>query len=852
MEDVESDIFEDEYINNLIERHQKEWENSQEQIEFDKLPQNLKFVRLNNLIQRSQIYSQIILENVLQCSNGNNIKSNNKLTSMDSSSLKRQKIGATDSKSSVRCDEFEKNVADDIEETQNSNIKIKKPIKVSRSISQPKLITGGDLKDYQLDGLEWLVTLYKNGLNGILADEMGLGKTLQCIAFLCFLIENGVPGPFLITVPLSTINTWYGEIKKFAPSLDVFKYAGIKHDRHQIDLINVVKKKKVKVILTSYEVSIKDINKFNSIKWHSLIVDEGHRLKNSNCMLIRLLKKLDVSNRLLITGTPLQNNLNELWSLLNFILPDIFNDLELFQQWFNFDEYSNNLKTDSDEKKKEEKHAKLSIQESLVKNLHIVLKPFLLRRLKKDVVKNLPPKKEYLIHISLTDLQKKIYNDALNNNLTTSLVEVFTKEVINYSFKYYFKNKSDFMLIDEFLTEKFNNYKKSKSSKSNSALQEENLDQKIEKKKERLNKNNGTDITKKNLKSLEDELKNDNLISKDQAQDIILNSIYEKISRDIKKLSLQNLMIQLRNICGSPYIYYDPLNLSDHNNKKGSFENENLFIKILYENSAKFQVLNQLSEKLLSTNHKILIFTQFTKVLDLLHDWYIYNGIPICRLDGNSNHEQRDKEIRQFNNNPNFKVFILSTRAGGLGINLTAADTVFLFDNDWNPQMDLQAIDRVHRIGQVNPVKIFRFVIKNSIEEILITKSSSKRFLEKLIIQMGEFKFNKLKKLINDDTNSIDFEIKDLIELSKKSTKISDTKHENGEPKNEKSSSIDTNYTYNYTQYNFFNDKNYDKKILSDSEIAELLDRSQSCYDNNDDTVFENISIFETINNMDR
>ena len=205
---------------------------------------------------------------------------------------------------------------------------------------QPALFTGGELRKYQLAGMEWMAALYENGLNGILADEMGLGKTAQCIALIAHLYAMKVPGPYLVVGPLSTLPNWQSEFARFTPDLPVILYHGTPEDRAE-------KRKRITqlgkstiglpVVITSYEIVIRDAKELRKVPWKYIVVDEGHRLKNMNCRLIRELKTYNTANRLLLTGTPLQNNLSELWSLLNFLLPDIFDDLAQFQRWFDFD-----------------------------------------------------------------------------------------------------------------------------------------------------------------------------------------------------------------------------------------------------------------------------------------------------------------------------------------------------------------------------------------------------------------------------------------------------------------------------------------------------------------------------------
>lgn len=787
-----------------------------EQDEFNHLSKENKLDRLNNLIEKSQIYSKIIADNILQSvlskKDSTNYESNDDVRNSDAQqssnkSLPVRKKRKTNKKTAKKGQDVVSMLKTDISDSTVATRQAIEKSQTAHTMAQPKIISGGTLKDYQLDGLEWLVTLYENGLNGILADEMGLGKTLQCISFLGYLIENGINGPFLIVVPLLTLSNWYNEFQRFAPKIEVLKYSGSKQERAKLHFNN----KKFNIVLTTYEISIKDFKKFADMSWQYLIVDEGHRLKNSQCLLIKILKKLDVTNRLLLTGTPLQNNLNELWSLLNFILPDIFHDLELFQQWFDFDQLANFEQNVEDEETKN--LIKLNIQETLVKNLHTILKPFILRRLKKDAIQDLPPKKEYLIHISLTELQRKIYRDALNGQLQKGLVESNLKEFIKYNHQELFKNYD----IDSFL-ENVDSVIKEKSPRDvNKSYQEAGSDDEFEV----VDYDEGlVDVEKNYTPSYEEVVsKFATFKTKSDKQSAILKALYTDIVSHIKHLKLQALkMIQLRNICNSPYLYYEPFPIDG--------EHDEQFIGKLVENLTKFQALNQILPPLIESEHKCLIFSQFTKVMDLIQDWLHFQNIDVCRLDGSTPQSEREEQIALFNDSRSpYKVFLLSTRAGGLGINLTAADTVFLFDSDWNPQVDLQAIDRVHRIGQDKPVKIFRFIVRDSIEEILISKSSSKRFLEKLVIQMGEFKFNKMKQMMENSGKDLDASMKELFEWSKHNFNHSDSSRNATSPQDQP---------------------------VTKAELQELLDRSEACYQNTDDSKFTNITIFETTNNLDK
>ena len=280
-------------------------------------------------------------------------------------------------------------------------------------LRQPKLVKG-QMRPYQLVGVHWLVGLYENGLNGILGDEMGLGKTVQSIAMLAHLTEQGVPGPFMVVGPLSTLYNWANEFKRWTPDMDAVIYHGTKAERKDIRGTHYRGKSKCPVMITSYEIVIRDIADLRKIPWKFIIIDEGHRLKNMNCRLIRELKTIapeQSCNRLLLTGTPLQNNLTELWSLLNFLLPSIFDDLDAFQAWFDFDFTQDGT---------EQKVLEGEMTNQVVTKLHQILRPFLLRRLKADVEIGLPKKFEYILFAWMTDWQQMMYQDLLAKNLADS------------------------------------------------------------------------------------------------------------------------------------------------------------------------------------------------------------------------------------------------------------------------------------------------------------------------------------------------------------------------------------------------------------------------------------------------
>jgi len=466
----------------------------------------------------------------------------------------------------------------------------------TRLMAQPTCITA-KMRDYQLQGLNFMIRLYENGVNGILADEMGLGKTLQTISLLGYLSEyRGISGPHLVAVPKSTLGNWMNEIRRWCPHLRPFKFHGGKEERNAMRENDMVPGK-WDVCVTSFEMIIKEKTVMKRFHWRYIIIDEAHRIKNEKSRLSVVLRTLKCNNRLLITGTPLQNNLHELWALLNFLVPELFHDAEQFDDWFKIE--------------KEED------QQEVVQQLHKVLRPFLLRRLKSEVEKGLPPKKEIILKVGLTEMQKHYYKMLL---------------------------QKDFDAI------------------------------------------NGTG----------------------------------------ERSRLLNVVMQLRKCCNHPYLFQgaepEPYTNGDH----------------LITNSGKMLLMDKLLPRLKQQGSRVLIFSQMTRLLDILEDYCLWHGYKYCRIDGNTMGDDRENMIDSFNAEGSEKfIFLLSTRAGGLGINLATADTVIIYDSDWNPQMDLQAMDRAHRIGQKKEVTVFRFCTEDSIEVKVIEKAYKKLALDALVIQQG-------------------------------------------------------------------------------------------------------------------
>ena len=481
---------------------------------------------------------------------------------------------------------------------------------------QPKMLKYGKLKSYQIKGLQWLVSLYVNNLNGILADEMGLGKTIQTIALLCYIMEKKHnEGPFLIIAPLATISNWVIEFQRWAPDIKIVVYKGAPAARRQMAFQIKQDRHKYNAVLTTYEYIMKDKYALNKVTWQYIIVDEGHRMKNYKSKFTQTLgTQFNSVYRLLLTGTPLQNNLSELWALLNFLLPKIFNSCDDFEKWFN-QPFSSRLPG--------EKNTELTEEQELliIHRLHNILRPFLLRREKKEVEKELPSKTEYVIKLQMSDWQKIVYN----------------------------------------------------------------------------------------------QIKEQGLLAEDPSTGRLGNK------------ALMNTMMQLRKVCNHPYHFIDLNNYM--------FEHIDEWI---IKSSGKFEFLDRIIPKLLYFKHKILIFSQMTQLLNILERYFIFKGLKFLRLDGGTKSEERARQIELFSkNDEDFMIFILSTRAGGLGLNLQSADTVIIFDSDWNPQMDIQAQDRAHRIGQKHEVKVFRLISKNTIEEGILEKAAFKKDMDDKVIRAG-------------------------------------------------------------------------------------------------------------------
>ena len=599
---------------------------------------------------------------------------------------------------------------------------------------QPELVTGGKMREYQLEGLEWLKSLWMNGLCGILADEMGLGKTVQAISMIAFFKEKNISGPFLIAAPLSTINNWIDEFARWTPEIKTIMYHGSKDERAEMRRkymkMQDQQKFEFPVVCTSYEICMNDRKFLANYKWRYIIVDEGHRLKNMNCKLIKELLTYNSANRLLITGTPLQNNIAELWSLLHFLLPEVFNDLDSFESWFDFSSVLED-RTNSDGKAVKRKN-------NLVSTMHAILKPFLLRRVKTDVESSLPKKREYILYAPLTSEQKDLYREILSGTSRSYLEGKAVERIEARSRTTSLKRKAN----NSGRSTPAKSVKPSRDSTPTSATSTTGSTRRGRK----AARTSYKDISDREFNSKLRRLENGEddssdvddgetiPISSDEQDEISRAQNLKAAKKEIANKKLQNPIMQARLACNSPHNFYWPWQATDEADASDLDET-------LVTASGKMLLLDRLLPRLFALGHKVLIFSQFKTTLDIIQSYASHlRGWACCRIDGSISQSERSEQIKAFNMDDEYRLFLLSTRAGGQGINLVAADTVILFDSDWNPQQDLQAMDRAHRIGQTRPVIVYRLATRGTVEETLLHKADGKRKLEKLVIQKGKFK----------------------------------------------------------------------------------------------------------------
>ena len=539
----------------------------------------------------------------------------------------------------------------------------------------PKSKRGDSLRDYQLEGVNWLRNCWYNKRNNILADEMGLGKTAQIVSLLNDLMLNeGIRGPFLVVAPLSTLPHWRNEFENWS-GLNTVIYHGNSECRtliKKLEFTVVNSKGKVMpdrvqfdVVVTNYETILQDFSVFRDIQWRYVVFDEAHKLKNPAGKLYQNVESMYFEHCTMLTGTPIQNKMEELWGLLHLLHPERFNDLDEFSE-----KYGN--MTDSNQ----------------VKEIQAIIKPIMLRRKKSDVEKSIAPKEETIVEVELTRVQKKFYRAFLHENAGTLLNQI-TGGALN---------------------------------------------------------------------------------------------------------SLQNLMMQLRKVCNHPYLIEggEESILEEKKNDpayKGLDQND-FELKAMVESSGKLVFVDKLLPKLREGGHKVLIFSQMVRILSIIESFLIARDYKYERIDGSVQENERAAAIDRFNQDPEEFVFLLSTRAGGVGINLTAADTVIIYDSDWNPQNDLQAEARCHRIGQKQKVKVYRLITRDTYEQKMFERASRKLGLDHVVLDGGDMnkekpmKANEIEEMLrngvqslfkDDDSKADEFTSEDIEEILSRRAKVTTT-----------------------------------------------------------------------------
>ncbi|CAL7947262.1 unnamed protein product [Xylocopa violacea] len=525
--------------------------------------------------------------------------------------------------------------------------------------SQPKALSPNlKLAPYQMVGLNWLAVMHAQNVNGILADEMGLGKTVQVIAFLTYLKEAGLTdekdGPHLIVVPSSTMENWDNELERWSPSLKVVQYYGSQEERKEMrlgwrngDLDDV------DVLLTTYNLvssTPEERRLFRVMPINYVVFDEAHMLKNMGTIRYENLVRINAKHRILLTGTPLQNNLLELMSLLIFVMPSLFAGKQADLKSL----FSKNPKVPAVKKSNEQP----LFEQEQVKNAKQIMRPFVLRRLKSEVLRDLPQKTDRVIKCPMLEKQQEMY---------TNLVAEFSAEA------------------------------------DQSAVV------------------NGIGMMMQLRK-----LANHPLLVRDYYNESKLKIISNRLAKE-HSYKQKN----------ADYIFEDLQWMSDYQINQLTRTYKSIaglgLPQELIPKAGKLKILDELLPKLKEEGHRVLIFSQFTMILDILEEYLAIRGQTYLRLDGSTPVTDRQDLINQYTEDESIFIFLLSTKAGGLGINLTTADTVIIHDIDFNPYNDKQAEDRCHRVGQKRPVNIMRLLSESTIEEGMYELAQDKLHLEQQI-----------------------------------------------------------------------------------------------------------------------
>lgn len=744
-------------------------------------------------------------------------------------------------------------------------------------IEQPKLLNC-QLKEYQIKGLNWLANLYEQGINGILADEMGLGKTVQSISVMAYLAEvHDIWGPFLVVAPASTLHNWQQEIAKFVPEFKVLPYWGSAADRKVLRKFwdrkhNTYKKDApFHVLVTSYQLVVSDVAYFQKMRWQYMILDEAQAIKSSQSSRWKCLLGFHCRNRLLLTGTPIQNNMQELWALLHFIMPSLFDSHDEFSEWFSKDI---------------ESHAQsnTTLNEDQLKRLHMILKPFMLRRVKKHVQKELGDKIELDVFCNLTYRQRAYYRNLRNQISIMDLIEKATlgddqdsgtlmnlvmqfRKVCNHPdlferadttspfFNGYFAETASFVregnnvfvgystrnMIEYDLprlvwTEGGRLHKASKDNEKagfrNKYLNHlmniwtpDNIRESMESNDafsflrfadtspQEAYKASHSDVFSRAVelgKTKQDRLGQMNVVYDEPEEnftpahallqirarsdrkplaDITTDGILGNLM-NISRCALQESGLGRLEQAARPGASAPPIHVSSEGTRAPKSECEDTLFnvpmrKTLYgpssaeekalvtqkipmerypptamlpqpdsdkrrftnitvpsmrrfvTDSGKLAKLDQLLFKLKEEGHRVLLYFQMTRMIDLMEEYLTYRNYKYCRLDGSTKLEDRRDTVHDFQNRPEIFIFLLSTRAGGLGINLTSADTVIFYDSDWNPTIDSQAMDRAHRLGQTRQVTVYRLITRGTIEERIRKRAMQKEEVQRVVIQGG-------------------------------------------------------------------------------------------------------------------
>ena len=743
-------------------------------------------------------------------------------------------------------------------------------------IAQPKMLTV-PLKEYQLKGLNWLAGLYDKGINGILADEMGLGKTVQSISVMAHLAEAyGIWGPFLVVAPSSTLHNWNQEVARFVPDLKVVPYWGTAKDRKVLRKIwdrkhiRYTKDSPFHVLITSYQLVVQDSQYFQKMKWQYMILDEAQAIKSSSSSRWKSLLGFNCRNRLLLTGTPIQNNMQELWALLHFIMPTLFDNHDEFSDWFSKD-IENHAQSNS------------KLNEDQLMRLHTILKPFMLRRVKKHVQKELGDKIEEDVYCDLTYRQRAYYTNLRNKisimdiiekaavgddqdsatlmNLvmqfrkvcnhpdlferaeTTSPLSMvhyaetasFLREGNNVNVSYSTRNAIEYDLPrlvsspegilekpgpanpragfrSKYLSEMLNiwtpeNMQKSTVDNGNFSwlrFADTSVGEAYEASHygpaEQAIRMKGHTSHLERLQVIYDEPEDEdytpthamfNIVERNRREPLAeitsegrLHSLFN-VSKDVfKQTALGTIESCARPGASAPPIEVTCSNQGTHTEKENTMFNiplrkalygisekdeaamltakitptsfpvhdmlpTPLSEKARYTNirvpsmrrfvtdSGKLAKLDHLLRQLKEGGHRVLLYFQMTRMIDLMEEYLTYRSYKYLRLDGSTKLEDRRDTVADFQSKPEIFVFLLSTRAGGLGINLTAADTVIFYDSDWNPTIDSQAMDRAHRLGQTKQVTVYRMITRSTIEERIRKRALQKEEVQRVVIQGG-------------------------------------------------------------------------------------------------------------------